>query len=81
MRATAISISPIPVSRRNMNLKHVHRNVRAQSFDIVKDSDILGQGITAGVIFYASLQWAYYRRLRIEAEKIANKKEKKKDDK
>ena len=81
MRATVVSIASIPISRRNMNVKHVRRNVRAQSFDILKDSDILGQGLTAGVIFYASLQYAYYRRLRIEAEKIANKKEKKKDDK
>jgi len=60
--------------------KNIRRNVIAHS-DIVESSRILGQGITAGVIFYTSLQWAHYRRLRMEAEKRTKKDVKKPEDK
>jgi hypothetical protein len=49
--------------------KVVHpRNVRAHAFDAVESSRILGEAITAGVIFYTSLQYAHYRRIRLHVE-------------
>jgi hypothetical protein len=55
------------------------------SNDLVESSRILGEAITAGVIFYTSLQWAHFRRIRLHAEEAqkaetAKKEERKKRD-
>ena len=55
-----------------------HRNVRAKSFDIVESSRILGEAVTAGVIFYTSLQYAHYRRIRLHVEDAKEKRDDKK---
>jgi hypothetical protein len=55
-----------------------HRNVRAKSFDIVESSRILGEAVTAGVIFYTSLQYAFFRRIRLQAEDAKEKRDVKK---
>jgi len=71
---------PPSVIQRQKNQWQTRKRVIAHS-DIVESSRILGQGITAGVIFYTSLQWAHYRRLRMEAEKRTKKDVKKPEDK
>ncbi|APC25540.1 hypothetical protein BST79_gp027 [Only Syngen Nebraska virus 5] len=68
------------VIQRQQTQRQTRKRVIAHS-DIVESSRILGQGITAGVIFYTSLQWAHYRRLRMEAEKRTKKDVKKPEDK
>jgi hypothetical protein len=54
------------------------RNVRVKSFDIVESSRILGEAVTAGVIFYTSLQYAHYRRIRLHVEDAKEKRDVKK---
>ena len=79
MLVSAIYRPPSVIQRQ----KNIRRNVVAHS-DIVESSRILGQGITAGVLFYTTLQWAYYRSIRIETEKTTEeerKKNEKKNDK
>ncbi|ABT14513.1 hypothetical protein NY2A_b114L [Paramecium bursaria Chlorella virus NY2A] len=48
------------------------RNVIVRN-DIVESSRILGHCLTAGVMFYTTLQWAHFRRLRIEKERKNDK--------
>ena len=80
MLATA-TIKFSPSVYRKTNVKLTPRNVKARSNGLVEGSHIIGQGITAGVIFYTSLQWAHYRRIRIEIEKATEEKESKKNEK
>jgi hypothetical protein len=78
MIATSLrTFSPIATHRQTRRNVVVQKRVVLTRSDLVEGSRILGEGITAGVIFYTTLQWAHYRRLRIEAEKLQQKEEEK----
>lgn len=83
MLARLVNVSAIhkpSVIQRQQTQRQPRRSVIAHS-DIVEGSRILGHGITAGVLFYTSLQWAHYRRIRIETEKAMEEERKKREKK
>lgn len=79
MLVSAIHRPPSVIQRQQPQWQ-TRRRVIANS-DIVEGSRILGHGITAGVLFYTTLQWAYYRRIRIETEKATEEERKKREKK
>jgi hypothetical protein len=69
-RNTASLLAP---SKANTLTAQRRGQVKVQAFAIVP---LVARAVTAGVLFYASMNWVYYRGMRKDGEKVMDKFEK-----